>query len=265
MAVAFALLASESVYSQSVVASVEKGEWREEIVAVNPRLAPITVVIAFDRLDNTVVDQVLPIVVVVPPLQTAPLPVGTVRAKSMSAPWRYHYDSRWFLGSYLAVHDDLHVYALPYHRGTRHKVLQGFNGRFSHQGKYAIDWSMPEGTGPRSSGRLVIDTVGDFVRGGPDPSLWDKVNVVRILHEDGTVGSYLHFQPNGLRTAVGRRVRIGDLLGLSGNTGYSSAPHLHFEVSVPTPAREQKTFTLRFRTFERGETELLEGDELSAP
>ena len=259
------LFAAEPALSERIVSKVEKDKY-DELYAVNTRLAAITVIIDFEQLDNTVVDARLPVVVVVPARQTTPLLVATVRARSESNPWRYRYDSRWLLGSYLAVHDRNHVYALPYHRGTRHEVLQGSNGSFSHQGKYAIDWSMPEGT-PVLAARdgLVVDAVGHYTVGAADPDLMDSANVVRILHDDGTIASYQHLRPNGLTVRVGQAVRAGDRIAFSGNTGYSTRPHLHLQVSVPNRTEGHRTFPLRFQTLERGETELHEGDALSPP
>lgn len=55
-------------------------------------------------------------------------------------------------------------------------------------------------------------------------------NYVWILHEDGTIASYNHLVQNGAEVQVNQRVHRGDLVGKVGNTGFSSDPHLHFEV-----------------------------------
>jgi murein DD-endopeptidase MepM/ murein hydrolase activator NlpD len=55
-------------------------------------------------------------------------------------------------------------------------------------------------------------------------------NVVRILHDDGTYAVYAHLNTNTIRVRPGDRVERGDYIADSGNTGYSSGPHLHFAV-----------------------------------
>jgi murein DD-endopeptidase MepM/ murein hydrolase activator NlpD len=47
---------------------------------------------------------------------------------------------------------------------------------------------------------------------------------------------YAHFQPGTLRVGKGQRVRRGQVLGLLGNSGNTTAPHLHFQVmDAPSP------------------------------
>jgi len=43
---------------------------------------------------------------------------------------------------------------------------------------------------------------------------------------------YAHLQPNSLRIRQGAMVRTGQWLANSGNTGYSSGPHLHFVIQL---------------------------------
>ena len=56
-------------------------------------------------------------------------------------------------------------------------------------------------------------------------------NYVTIGHDDGSQAVYVHLQMNGALVKLGDWVTTGDLIGLSGNTGYSTGPHLHFKVS----------------------------------
>lgn len=59
-------------------------------------------------------------------------------------------------------------------------------------------------------------------------------NLVRIRHADYNGGKlqtlYAHLSES--RVKYGQRVREGDLIGYSGNTGHSTGPHLHFEVRM---------------------------------
>ncbi|MGH8335412.1 MAG: M23 family metallopeptidase, partial [Gammaproteobacteria bacterium] len=59
-------------------------------------------------------------------------------------------------------------------------------------------------------------------------------NFVRVLHDDGTMGVYLHLKQGSVSVREGQRVAVGSPLALSGNTGNSSGPHLHFVVQRNT-------------------------------
>jgi len=52
----------------------------------------------------------------------------------------------------------------------------------------------------------------------------------------GRYATYAHLQPGEMRVAVGDSVRVGDVLGLVGNSGNSGGPHLHFQITdAPSP------------------------------
>jgi murein DD-endopeptidase MepM/ murein hydrolase activator NlpD len=55
-------------------------------------------------------------------------------------------------------------------------------------------------------------------------------NHVILLHAGGYATLYAHLSPGAGQAASGARLSCGDLVGLSGNSGRSSGPHLHFEV-----------------------------------
>ncbi|MCB0281867.1 MAG: peptidoglycan DD-metalloendopeptidase family protein [Calditrichae bacterium] len=55
-------------------------------------------------------------------------------------------------------------------------------------------------------------------------------NQVTVQHTDGLQSIYLHFRKNSIRVSSGQQVQTGDTLGFIGSSGYSSNPHLHFEV-----------------------------------
>lgn len=120
-------------------------------------------------------------------------------------------------------------YPLPW-RGGPFRLTQGPNGRFSHfgpKGRYAMDIAMPEGTPIIAARAGVVVKIENRQSGrGTQPS----GNFVRILHNDGTMGVYLHLQRGSVLVREGQQVAYGTPLARSGNTGRSTAPHLHFVV-----------------------------------
>jgi murein DD-endopeptidase MepM/ murein hydrolase activator NlpD len=73
----------------------------------------------------------------------------------------------------------------------------------------------------------------DFDKAGLDVEKYGgRANYIRIVHDDGTMGLYAHLKPEGVLVRVGQRVKTGQRIGFSGNTGYTSGPHLHFALQV---------------------------------
>jgi hypothetical protein len=57
-------------------------------------------------------------------------------------------------------------------------------------------------------------------------------NYVRIDHGDGLTTSYLHMKKNSVAVSVGQVVKAGQQIGSTGSSGYSTAPHLHFQSEI---------------------------------
>lgn len=126
-------------------------------------------------------------------------------------------------------------YALPLAATAR--VDQGFEGAFSHdddENRYALDFAVPPGTPVLAARDGVVMQVEDRrdSSGSDRRQHAREANFVRILHRDGTMAVYAHLQAGGVLVAPGRQVRTGDRIGLSGNSGYSTGPHLHFAVQA---------------------------------
>lgn len=149
------------------------------------------------------------------------------------AAWEYRYEYTWVGGDFRAEHRANQLYRLPYKKGQTYEVSQSCNGSYSHtgHGKYAIDFDMPTGT-PILAARAgrVVDIKQDSNRGGEGEEYENDGNYVTILHDDATLGHYFHLHPNTVGVALGQEISAGELIGRAGNTGYSSGPHLHFEV-----------------------------------
>ena len=159
----------------------------------------------------------------------------------------------WFFGDIHAEHNDQYIYGLPFESGESFRLGQGPDGSFSHKGRaqYAIDFVMPIGT-PVLAARsgVVVQTSSNFDEGGPDRSYLDKANFVVIEHTDGTLGEYAHLEKGGVVVEAGQKVRKGDLLGYSGNSGFSSGPHLHFMVSRVTREGKSQSIPVKLKTKE---------------
>ncbi len=167
------------------------------------------------------------------------------------AKWEYSYTNYYKLGSNCAQHDDTYVYSLPYAPGEKFKVTQGYNGKFSHKGanQYAIDWQMPEGTRVFAAREgVVVRTKDDSSTGGSSMDYDRFNNYVLVRHPDGTLGHYCHLQKGSIVVKPGQHVAVGDVLARSGNTGFSSGPHLHFCVFKTKNGRERLSIPVKFRT-----------------
>jgi len=155
----------------------------------------------------------------------------------------------WTIGSRYAAHDDDHIYRLPYADGERFRVLQGFESDWSHRGdeQFAIDFKMPVGTPVHAArGGIVVRTEAGGDKGCWDDSCDGFANFIVILHDDGTTGEYYHLQKNGVLVEVGQRVVAGQRIGLSGNTGRTAEPHLHFAVYHATKAGHSQSVPISF-------------------
>ena len=181
------------------------------------------------------------------------------------AGWEHTFAYQWHYGVIGAKADAKYAYALPYRHGESHVMIQGFNGAFSHQGKYALDFDMPQGTPICAArGGVVTGIEEKYNVGGETEALKLKANHIEILHSDGTFARYAHLKKNGARVHVGQRVQRGQVIGYSGNTGYSSGPHLHFEVVLLKDDLDYESIPVGFRTSRRRFVYLREGEEYTA-
>jgi murein DD-endopeptidase MepM/ murein hydrolase activator NlpD len=128
-----------------------------------------------------------------------------------------------------------YVYALPYEKGTKHKVVQGYGGVFSHRKSASIDFKMPVGTPILASrGGVVMETKDSAYGHSISGKYNDSANYIMIRHSDSTLGCYWHIKNKGVLVKVGHKVNEGELIGYSGNTGQTLKPHLHFSVKTDT-------------------------------
>ncbi|MEX5708266.1 M23 family metallopeptidase [Parafrankia sp. FMc6] len=98
------------------------------------------------------------------------------------------------------------------------RITQGFGGANRHIG---VDFGAAHGTPIHAAHRGTVIYAG-----------WESGygNFVQIMHENNVVTSYGHLSRIDVR--LGQEVATGERIGLEGNTGKSTGPHLHFEVRL---------------------------------
>jgi murein DD-endopeptidase MepM/ murein hydrolase activator NlpD len=144
--------------------------------------------------------------------------------------------------------DTSFVYSLPYEIGSSHLIVQGYFGIFSHQERAALDFKMKRGTNILAvRDGLVIRVKEDGSRGGWSRKWRSHGNNIVIQHSDNSRSGYWHLQKDGALVNVGDTVKQGQVIGLSGKTGYAATPHLHFIV-WKSDSRGWKQVPTRFQT-----------------
>ncbi|MDX1404875.1 MAG: M23 family metallopeptidase [Woeseiaceae bacterium] len=162
---------------------------------------------------------------------------------------RYRIYCDWTIGDKDALHDDEHLYLLPYASGRSYRIIQGYGSRFSHRGleHYAIDFNMSVGTPVHAArGGVVANVEESHNKGCWDDGCGAYANFIVVLHDDGTTGEYYHLKQNGALVDIGERVVAGQQIGLSGNTGHTTMPHLHFAVYRAAEWGNTQSIPVRF-------------------
>jgi murein DD-endopeptidase MepM/ murein hydrolase activator NlpD len=168
---------------------------------------------------------------------------ATVPAKSEQAlleippadgPGEVRFEYGYVVGEPGAEHRPSQPYRAPFAAARRFLVTQAPPTVITHTGassRNAIDIDMPVGTAVHAArAGTVISVAARHFRSGLMPQHLDEANFVQIMHDDGTHAIYAHLQLDTVRVRPGQRVARGEYLANSGNTGFSSGPHLHFVV-----------------------------------
>ena len=142
-----------------------------------------------------------------------------------------------------------YVYNLPFESDKTVLIMQGYNGKFSHVDKYALDFRLRKGKLVCAArGGSVLKVVEHNNIGGANIKYINKGNYVVIDHGDGSFGGYWHLQQNGALVEIGDTVKTGEPIGKSGSTGFSSMAHLHFMVYSYDENGRQYTLPTLFKT-----------------
>lgn len=206
---------------------------RPEYYIYNDYYGPVEIHLTLSNVENIISDAPAPLKLLVPPRQE----VRAMGLEVMDKTEAYSYNLRAtsVLGPPRTQSVPAVTYRIPYAGESAFEVTQAFFGEFSHNtpdSEYAVDIAMPEGT-PIVAARdgIVMDVNRDFIGNGADMNKYGaRANGVRILHEDGTMAEYAHLKAESVRVIPGTYVNAGQMIAESGNTGFSTGPHLHFVI-----------------------------------
>lgn len=99
-------------------------------------------------------------------------------------------------------------------------TFSNHKNRTPPSGLPGTDYPCPIGTKVKASKDGIAVRVNTLPSNGKN---------IKLLHPDGTTSYYLHLSK--FKIKLNQRVKQGELIGLSGNTGNSTGPHLHFSVT----------------------------------
>ncbi|MFI5187032.1 MAG: M23 family metallopeptidase [Chitinophagales bacterium] len=153
-------------------------------------------------------------------------------------------------------------FSLPFPKNRSYKIIQGYNGSHSHNAdnsRHAIDFSLKiNDTVCSAADGYVVGVVKDYSLGGTTKDWIDYSNYITIYHPKcGLFSQYVHLIKNGSFVKVGDTVTKGQSIGLSGMTGYTTVPHLHFNVLKPDKKEGWVSTDIEFEEGYKG-TELTE-------
>ncbi len=207
---------------------------RVELLASNQLYAPVEVLLRIDAIEGLESPDPTQNMRWVVPAREDQLLLSFDVSQHATRPvltYRYNY----LAGDPAAMHVGASDYRVPYAVGAHFPITQAFPDVITHNtpdSRHAVDIAMPIGTDIFAArGGVVFDVASRNFKGGTDKEKYGhKANVIRILHDDGTYAIYAHLNWDSIRVRPGDVVSRGQYIADSGNTGYSSGPHLHFAV-----------------------------------
>lgn len=270
----FVLISINNIYAQNqkdqdvIFEQLELPDGTVQILGTNKKSFPHVVKIDFSSVKNMTFSEPAPVKKVIPGNVEKFILVTLTPEKGKSA--GFQYQTIYYPGDNInsSVNREF-IYTLPFEKGETFYIGQGYGGSMSHNLKnhtYALDFDLPLGTKVCAArGGKILAVKQDSDKHGKTISSSKYANFIIVAHEDGSYANYFHLKQNSSLVKEGDQIKTGDVIALSGNTGWSDGPHLHFEVyyfnnegesiSIPTKfyiennkvatLKEEKAYTRR--------------------
>jgi len=164
-------------------------------------------------------------------------------------------------------------YILPFNMKTEKNIviIQGYNGRWSHKknkavfplepekehyhdDRFSLDFKLPLGAEVLASKAGVVGGFNDGIDAYYDglnskEGIKTYSNLILLRHQDKSFTIYSHLQKNSIKVKVGERVAQGQVIALTGKSGWiGPIPHLHFETIIYEKTL-RKSFPIRFNNY----------------
>lgn len=229
------------------------------LFADNEEWAPVSSKFAFNlqNLSSSLANHQI----IVIPAKTKKFPVAKLVPIKLKDATKFSYSNYFSIGNVLQEkYDKDYIYDLPFETGKTQLIYQGYHGKFSHTNEYALDFDLKIGDQIFAAREgIVVQVIDNFNQNCANSSCAKYNNKIIIMHNDGTFADYAHLKWNGSAVKEGDLVKKGQLIGYSGNTGFSNGPHLHFSVFINRIDGSRTFIPTKFRTLKKEATILLEG------
>lgn len=236
------------------------------LVATHTCYCPVEVGVRLRDMSPAAVSQSRAFRKVLPAKATAEL---ARISRQGAGPFEFGFDFGYAIGDPSVQPDAQFAYRPPFAAARGFMVTQAFPDTFTHgspDSRHAVDIAMPSGTAVHAArAGVVIEVAYANYRGGEDAGqAGGEANFVRILHDDGSFAVYAHLERSSVRVRTGQTVERGEYIASSGNTGYSTGPHLHFAVQRNT-GLATRSVPVRFESPGGASAPPARGEELVNP
>jgi murein DD-endopeptidase MepM/ murein hydrolase activator NlpD len=217
------------------------------LYADNAEFAPVSIEYRFtaENMSSSLANKSIAVV----PANTKKFLLTELKAVNPQKGTHFNYTVFYVLGDVNVDFSEKDLaYTLPFAKNKKYSVYQGYDGKFSHQNTKSLDFSLQSGEEVFSAREgKVVQIVTKNTKNCLTKECAKFNNKIIVLHNDGTFAEYVHLKQNGSAVKIGDTILEGQLIGYSGNTGWSKGPHLHFSVYTPKINGERNYIKTKFK------------------